>query len=143
MHVFNVVCLIIVISLVGVEFSVSAFVNPAAWRLEPQAQLQLLSRFALVLGKVMPIWYPLCNLLMGIETWLQWHTSGRGVLLAADAIWLLASVASILWLVPLNTRIAEGVADWQRLHRIWDRRDRVRIAALSIAAVLFTYALAR
>ncbi|MDQ2842683.1 MAG: DUF1772 domain-containing protein [Acidobacteriota bacterium] len=117
--------------------------NPAASRLEPEAQLKMLSRFALVLGKVMPVWYPVCTLLFGIETWLYWHTSGRGVLLTADAIWLLASVASILYLVPLNTRIAEGAADWQRIHRIWDRRHRVRIVALSIAAVLLTYVVVR
>jgi hypothetical protein len=59
MHLFNVATLFIVLTLVGVEFSVSAFVNPAASRLESEAQLRMLSRFALVLGKVMPVWYPL------------------------------------------------------------------------------------
>jgi uncharacterized membrane protein len=143
MHLFNVATLFIVLTLIGVEFSVSAFVNPAAWRLEPEAQLKMLSRFALVLGKVMPVWYPVCALLFCVETWLYWHTSGRAVLLTADAIWLLASVASILFLVPLNTRIAEGAADWQRIHRTWDRRQRVRIVALSTAAILLTWIVVR
>jgi hypothetical protein len=137
MHLFN------VISLITVEFSVSAFVNPAVSRLEPEAQLKMLSRFALVLGKVMPVWYPFCALLFAIQTWLNWHTSERGVLLTADAVWLLASVASILFLVPLNTRIAESAADWQRVHRIWDSRHRVRIVALFIAGVMLTYVLVR
>lgn len=136
MHVFNMATIFVVLSLVGVEFSVSAFVNPAAWRLDPEAQLKMLSRFALVLGKVMPVWYPVCTLLLGIQTWLYWHTPGRAILLTADAIWLLTAVASIFLLVPLNTRVAEGAAGWQRIHRIWDRRHRVRIAALAIAAVL-------
>jgi uncharacterized membrane protein len=92
-----------------------------------------------VFGKVMPVWYPVCTLLLGIQTWLYWHTSGRWVLLTADAIWLLASVASIIFLVPLNTRVAQGAADWQRVHRTWDKRHRVRTAALAIAAVLVTY----
>ena len=143
MHIFNVVTLFIVLSLVGVEFSVSAFVNPAAWRLDPEPQLKLLGRFASVLGKVMPVWYPVCTLLLGIQTWLRWHTSEFAILLTADAVWLLASVASIFLLVPLNSRVAEGVADWQRIHRIWDKRHRVRIAALAIAAVLLTYVVAR
>jgi hypothetical protein len=52
-------------------------------------------------------------------------------------------VASILFLVPLNTRVAEGDADWQRIHRIWDKRHRVRTAALAVAAVLFTYVVVR
>ena len=143
MHLFNVATLFIVISLAGVEFSVSAFVNPAAWRLEPEAQLKMLSRFALVLGKVMPVWYPVATVLFGIQTWLCWHTAGRAILLTADAIWVLTSVASIFVLVPLNSRVAEGVADWQRIHRIWDGRHRVRIAALAIAAILLAYVVAR
>ena len=143
MHVFNVATLFIVLSLVGVEFSVSAFVNPAAWRLDPEPQLKMLSRFASVLGRVMPVWYPVCTLLFSMQTWLHWHTPEVGILLTADAVWLLASVASIFFLVPLNNRVADGAADWQRIHRIWDRRHRVRIAALAIAAVLLTYVVTR
>ena len=143
MHWFNMATVFVVLTLVGVEFSVSAFVNPAAWRLEPEAQLKMLSRFALVLGKVMPVWYPISTVLLGILTWLYWHTPGRAILLTADAIWILTSVASIVLLVPLNSRVAEGAVDWQRIHRIWDRRHRVRIAALAIAAVLLTYVVVR
>ena len=143
MHLFNMVTLCVVLTLVGVEFSVSAFVNPATWRLEPESQLKMLRRFALVLGKVMPVWYPVSMLLFGIQTWLCWHTPGRAILLTADAIWVLTSVASIFVLVPLNSRLAEGADDWQRISRIWDRRHRVRIAALALAAVLLTYVVVR
>ena len=139
MHLFNVATLFVVLTLVGVEFSVSAFVNPAASRLEPESHLKMLSRSALVLGKVMPVWYSLATLFLGIQTWLCWHTPGRAILLAADAIWVLTSVASIFVLVPLAGRVAEGAADWQRIHRIWDRRHRVRIAAIATAAALLTY----
>ena len=143
MHLFNMATLFVVLTLVGVEFSVSAFVNPAASRLEPESQLKMLSRSALVLGKVMPVWYTVSTLFLGIQTWLCWHTPGRAILLAADAIWVLTSVASIFVLVPLAGRVAEGAADWQRIHRIWDRRHRVRIAALATAAVLLTYVVVR
>ena len=143
MHLLNVATVFLVLSLVSVEFSVAAFVDPAAWRLDPEPQLKLLSRLASVLGRVMPVWYPVSAFLLGVQTWLYWHTSGRGALLVADAIWLLASVGSILFLVPLNTRLAHGDADWQRIHRIWDKRHRVRTAALAIAAVLFTYVVVR
>ncbi len=141
MHLFNVAAIFVVVTLVGVEFSVSAFVHPAAQRLDPDAQRKVLSRLAFVLGKVMPVWYPVSGLLLGIETWLNWHTPGRDVLLAVTAIWLVVCVATIFLLVPLNTRVAEGAADWQQAHRVWDKRHRVRIAALAIAAVLFLYAL--
>jgi uncharacterized membrane protein len=143
MHLFNMATIFLVVALVGVEFSVSAFVNPAVWRLDPAPQLKILSRLALVLGKVMPVWYPVCTLLLCIQTWLHWRAPGLGILLATDAIWVLTSVASIFFLVPLNSRVAEGVADWQRLHRIWDKRHRVRIVALTIAAVLLTDVIAR
>jgi uncharacterized membrane protein len=141
MHLFNMVTLFVVLTLVGVEFSVSAFMNPAASRLEPESQLKMLSRSALVLGKVMPVWYTVSTLF--IQTWLCWHTPGRVILLIADAIWVLISVASIFVLVPLASRVAEGAADWQRIYRIWDRRHRVRIAALATAAVLLTYVVVR
>ena len=143
MHLFNMATLFVVLTLLGVEFSVSAFVNPAASQLEPESQLKMLSGSALVLGKVMPVWYSVCTLFLGIQTWLCWHTSGRAILLTADAIWVLTSLASIIFLVPLNTRIAEGAADWQRIHRIWDRRHRVRIAAVATAALLLTYVVVR
>jgi uncharacterized membrane protein len=143
MHLLNIATVVIVLSLVGVEFSVAAFIDPAAWRLDPEPQLKLLSRLASVLGKVMPVWYPVSALLLGIQTWLSWHSPGRGILLTSDAIWLLASVGSILFLVPLNTRVAEGDADWQRIHRVWDKRHRVRTAALAVAAVLVTYVVVR
>ena len=143
MHLFNMATAIIVLLLVGVEFSVAAFVDPAAWRLEPEPQLRLLSRLAAVLGKVMPVWYPVSGLLFVVQTWLDWQAPARGVLLIADALWLLASVGSIVFLVPLNTRIANGDADWRRIHRVWDRRHRVRTVALAIAAVLLTYVLVR
>ena len=64
MHLFNMATLFIIVTLVGVEFSVSAFVNPAAWRLDPESQLKMLGRFALVLGRVMPVWYPVCTVLL-------------------------------------------------------------------------------
>ena len=143
MRLFNVATLFVALTLVGVEFSVSAFMNPSAARLEPQAQGKVLSRLALVLGRVMPVWYPVSTLLLGIETWLGWNAPGRAILLTAGAIWLVTSLLSVFLLVPLNSRVAEGNADWQQIHRTWDRRHRVRVAALAIAAVLLTYVLVR
>ena len=133
----------IVLTLFGVEFSVSAFVNPAAWQLKAESQSKILGRLALVLGKVMPVWYPISALLTGVQTWLRWNTRGCAILLTADAIWVLISVASIFVLVPLANRLAKGTADWQRIDRIGERRHRVRIAALAIAALLLTYVLVR
>jgi hypothetical protein len=143
MHLLNVATLFVVLPLAGIEFSVSAFVNPVVWQLKPEPQLKTLSRFAVIGGKVMPVWYLISTLLVGIQTWLCWHTPARSILLTVDAILVLIAVASIFVLVPLNSRIAEGAADWQRIHRIWDRIHRARIAALGTAALLLTYAIVR
>lgn len=143
MHLFNAATLFVVLTLVGVEFSFSAFVNPAVWRLEPEAQLKTLSRLAVVGGKVMPVWYLVSTLLLGIQTWLCWYTPARSILLTVDAILILIAVASIFVLVPLNSRVAQGIADSQRIHRVWDRIHRARIAALATAAILVTYIVVR
>lgn len=143
MHLINIASIFVILLLIGVEFSVSAVVTPSARRLEREPQIKILSHVASVLGRVMPFWYSACLLLLGIETWLHWHTSDFGILLTASAIWVLASVASFIFLVPLNNRVAEGVADWQRIHRTWEKRNRVRIATLVIAAVLLTFVVVR
>jgi uncharacterized membrane protein len=141
MHLFHVAAVFLVLLVVGIELSVSAFVNPSAWRLDPDAQYRMLGHFAAVLGKVMPVCYPAALVLLGVETFFHWHMPGFPILLAASTIWFLASLASIFFLVPLNNRVIEGAAGWQEIHRTWDRRHRVRIAALAVAGVLLTYAL--
>ena len=139
MHLFDVFTVLVLLLLVGVEFSVSAFVNPSAWRLEPGPQFTMLSHFAAVLGKVMPVWYPAGLILLAVETWLHWHTAGSNLVLAALVLWFLASLGSILFLVPLNNRVIEGGPGWEVIHRTWDSRHRVRIVILAVAAILLTY----
>jgi hypothetical protein len=139
MHFFHVFTVMVLLGLVGVEFSVSAFVNPSAWRLDAGPQSTMLSHFAAVLGRVMPVWYPAALILLGAETWFFRHTPGFGLLLVADALWVGASLASILFLVPLNNRVIEGAKGWQEAHRTWDRRHRVRVVVLALAASLLTY----
>jgi hypothetical protein len=142
MYLFNMATLFIIVTLVGVEFSVSAFVNPAAWRLDPESQLKMLGRFALVLGRVMPVWYPVCTVLLGIQTWLHWYASGRKLLLAADAIWVAASIASIFLLVPLNSRVAEGALTGRGFTGS-GIRGIACASPLAIAAILLTGVLVR
>ena len=102
MHLFNMATVIIVLSLVGVEFSVAAFIDPAAWRLDPEPQLKLLSRLASVLGKVMPVWYPVSSLLLVFQTWLSWHSSGRGIPFV-----LFLSISMSITAFPVLARILE------------------------------------
>lgn len=143
MHLLNVAVALFVLLMVGSEFSVTAFTDPSAWRLEPVPQSVMLSHYAAILGKVMPFWYGIDLLLLGSETWLHRHTPGFALLLIATCIWFLATLGSILFLVPLNNRVIAGSAGWQTAHRAWDRRHRVRVVGLAIAALLFTYVIVR
>ena len=97
----------------------------------------------LLFTSVMPVWYPAATLLFVVQTWLGWLTPQRGILLTATVVWVLTSGASIIFLVPRNSRVAEGAADWQRISRTWDQRHRVRIVALATAAVLLTSVVVR
>lgn len=140
MHIVHVVAVVILLTMVGVEFSVFAFFNPAAWQLAPEPQSRLLSRLAVVLGRVMPVWYPAGMALLVLETWLHRHTGAFAMLLAASALWFVASLSSIFFLVPLNNRVASLAPDWESVHHTWDTRHRIRTAALALAAILFTSA---
>ena len=143
MHLLDIVAVFVLLVMLGVELSVSAFVNPIAWRLEAEPQAKMLSRFAVVLGRVMPGWYAACLALLAAETWLRRGTPQFELLLAAGAILLVTIVATLMFLVPLNNQVASRVAGWQGAHRTWDRRHRLRIVALAAASVLLLDALVR
>lgn len=138
MHLFHVVTVFTLLTMVGVEFSLSAFVNPNAWRLEPASQAVLLSPLARLLGRVMPPWYAAGLVLLLIEAWLHRHTAALGLVLTASALWLAAVLGSIFLLVPLNNRVIAAAPGWQASHHAWDRRHRVRILVLAVAAALLT-----
>lgn len=143
MHVLNITTVVCLLLMVGSELSVSAFVDPSAWRLEERPQAVLLSHYAAVLGKVMPFWYGLGLLLLATETWLNRRAPGFAMLLSASVLWFLATLGSILFLVPLNNRVIAASPGWQQAHRQWDSRHRVRIVLLFVAALLFTMVIVR
>ena len=121
--------------LTGVEFAVSAFVNPVLWKLEPAAQAAAIRSFARLLGGVMPFWYGGCLLLLGIEAALRFRQPGFYLLIGAVAVWIAVIVLTLLFLVPINNRLAKmGTQDLSdaaaREHRQWDGRHRLRVAAL-------------
>lgn len=100
MHLFHVAALFIVLSMVGVEFPVSAFVNPIAWRLDPDAQSRMLQPFAAVLGKIMPVWYAAGLVMLASETWLGRHTPEFTILLVASVLWFSQSLSRCSFWCP-------------------------------------------
>jgi uncharacterized membrane protein len=132
--------------MIGVEFAVSAFVNPVLWKLDSGAQLHAIRLFAAKLGFVMPFWYALGLLLMLVETFFRWHQPHALLLAIGSAIWALVIILTLLFLVPINNRLARmensSVFDSVRSdHRKWDTLHRFRILALITAMVLAVIAI--
>jgi uncharacterized membrane protein len=137
----NIVTIVCIGLMIGVEFSVSAFINPVLWKLERSAQMQAISLFAKLLGFVMPFWYALGLVLLVAETFFHWHQPHAFLLDIAVGIWVLVILLTLLFLVPINNQIARidpsSAADWAlRDHRKWDAMHRLRVLALITSMVL-------
>jgi uncharacterized membrane protein len=145
MMVLDIVTTVCVGMLIGTEFAVSAFINPILSRLDDGARAQAVGMFARKLGFVMPFWYAGSLLLLVAATVAHWHDAEEALLIAACAIWVAVIVATLLVLVPINNRMMQldaraFPAEAQREHLKWDRLHRVRVGALTAAAVCFLLA---
>ena len=127
--------------LIGTEFAVSAFINPVLWKLEAGAQARAISLFARKLGTAMPVWYAISLLLLLIETFVRRHAPGWPLLINASAIWAAVVVLTLLFLVPINNRMASQVDslsdEARRSHKKWDSLHRLRIVALAVSMICF------
>lgn len=146
MHLLDTLTITLAGLMVGNELAVSAFVNPAIWRLESGPQAQGVSVLARNLGRAMPVWYGLCLALLVLESFLYRHQDAFAPLLAATLIWAGVIVFTISMLVPINNRLASmntaaPTAGWQNDHKRWDFLHRIRILLLTIALLALTYGL--
>ena len=146
MHLLDTITIAFAALMTGNEFALSAFVNPAVWRLESGPQAQGLSLLARSLGRIMPLWYGLCLALLALESFLHRHQAALVPLLTATLIWVGVILFSIALLVPINDRIASlntaaPAPGWKQDHKKWDSLHRVRILLLGIALFALTYAL--
>jgi uncharacterized membrane protein len=126
--------------MVGCELAIAAFIHPTLDKLPDDAHLPAASAIARVLGTVMPFWYNLTFFLTLAEVVIRWRQSGSLPIWVATsaALWLLASIYSLIALVPVNNRIKswETVTpppDWKTYRRRWDMHHRWRTALLTIA----------
>ena len=146
MHLLNLVAILTLGTMIGVEFAVSAFINPTLGKLGDAAETEATSLFAQLLGRVMPFWYAFCLLLLLAESLLHRQTPGFTLLMAASAIWVAVIAATLLWLVPINNRIARMPSggyssELRSLHRRWDWLHRGRVLLLAVALVCLLLAL--
>lgn len=135
MNLLNAATILCIGLLIGVELAVSAIVNPIVWKLDLAAQATAVRLFARRLGAAMPVWYIASLLLLLSETIIHRHESIVVLLGIATAIWGTVIALTLLFLVPINNRLARMDADGlkesaQREHRRWDSRHRVRVFVL-------------
>ncbi len=138
--ILNVVTTVCIGLMIGVEFAVSAFVNPILERLDNSARADATRMFARKLGTVMPFWYGLSFLLLIAETIIARERSGMVFLAAASVIWAVVIALTLMFLVPINNRIAKmdvGVFTdtLRREHAKWDSLHRWRVLALGVAMI--------
>ena|SRR6185437_7048906 len=148
MHILDIVTIVCIGLLIGNEAAVSLFINPALWKLDEQSQASTISLFARSLGKAMPFWYVLSFLLLLVEVWLYRHQPAFTPLLVAAALWIAVILFTILFLLPINNRVAAWQPDalpagWHRAHKKWDTLHRWRVLVLTIAFVCLTWGILR
>jgi uncharacterized membrane protein len=146
MNALDVIAILSMGLMTGVELSVAAFMNPALRRLDAAPQGKALGLLAISLGRVMPVWYSVSLLLMIASGYTHRHYESVTLIYAAAGILVLCVVASIALLVPINKRIAQlatggDVPDWQRQHAKWDTLHRARLIALIVAFACLVAAL--
>jgi uncharacterized membrane protein len=142
MDVFAIVCIGL---MVGTEFAVSAFINPILRKLGTREQVRAIALFAEKLGFVMPFWYGAGFLLLIAELFLHRGDGGGALLIASSTIWAAVIVLTLLFLVPINNRMArldpETASEAElKDHKRWDGMHRWRVAALTAAMVCFLLA---
>lgn len=130
--------------MIGAELAVWVFIDPILWKLEEPARSRAVGYFAGRLGKAMPFWYSLNLLLLLAEAFLLRGGAGARLVGAAAAIWAAVIVLTLMFLVPINNRLARGTISNSDVahheHRRWDAMHRARVVALAVAMVLLLLA---
>ena len=134
--------------LIGTEFAVAAFINPILRKLGAREELRAIRLFAAKLGAAMPFWYGVSLLLLVAEAVMRHGENGYLLLIAACSIWAAVIVLTLVFLVPINNRLARVDPDAVvepalKEHGRWDAMHRWRVATLTAAMVCFLVAVLR
>ena len=142
MEALHVVANVVAGWMVGCELAIAAFIHPTLNKLPDHAHQPAASAIARVLGTVMPIWYNLTFVLTLAVAIIQWRLSGHlpAFIATSAALWMLASIYSLIALVPVNNRIkswgnSTPPPDWKTDRRTWDTHHRRRVVLLTMAFV--------
>ncbi|MFJ9691882.1 anthrone oxygenase family protein [Kitasatospora sp. NPDC101183] len=132
--------------MVGVEFAVAFVINPILNALPDDSYQLGRAHGGRMLGAVMPFWYIGSVVLSAIWAATGWHHHGTGLVVTGAALLLVSVVMSVLLLVPINNRSKTWTpenrpADWREQSARWDRYHYARVAVLIAAFTLLVTAL--
>ncbi len=127
--------------MIGAELTVWAFIDPILWKLEEHARSLAVRLFAQKLGATMPFWYAGNFVLLVVQAVVLRREPAVWPLAAAAAIWAAVIVLTLIFLVPINNRLARPAPNLSvdmahREHMRWDARHRARVIALGAAFIL-------
>jgi uncharacterized membrane protein len=143
----EVLTIVVVGLMVGVEFSVSFVINPILNGLPDDSTQLGRAHGGRMLGAVMPFWYIGSLVLSAVWAITGWHRPGTGLVVVAAALLIVSVIMSLLLLVPINNRsktwtVENRPEDWKEQMNRWDRFHYVRIAVIVAAFALLAAALA-
>jgi uncharacterized membrane protein len=146
-NALEVVTVVVVGLMVGVEFSVAFVINPILDALPADSSQLGRAHGGRMLGALMPFWYVGSLVLAAVWVVAGWPLPGTGLVLVAAALLIVSVVMSVLLLVPINNRSKTWTAenrpeDWKEQMNRWDRFHYVRVAVIVAAFALLAAALA-
>jgi uncharacterized membrane protein len=141
----EVLTVVVVGLMVGVEFSVAFVVNPILDALPGDSGQLGRAHGGRMLGAVMPFWYVGSLVLSALWAVAGWPDPGTGLVLTAAALLVLSVALSLLLLVPINSRSKTWTpenrpADWKEQSKRWDRFHYVRVGVIIAAFALLAAA---
>lgn len=142
----EVITIVVVGVMVGVECAVAFVVNPILDALPDDSGQLGRAHGARMLGTLMPVWYITSLTLVTIWAAIRWQQPGTTLAVTAGVLLLISVIMSVLLLVPINNRSRKWTpenrpADWRQQARQWDRLHYARVAVIIAAFAVLTTAL--
>ena len=147
LNALEVLTVVVVGVMVGVEFSVAFVINRILDGLPEDSGQLGRAHGGRMLGALMPFWYIGSLILSAVWAIAAWHRPGTGLVVVGAALLIVSVLMSVLLLVPINNRGKTWTpenrpADWKEQMNRWDRFHYVRVADLIAAFALLVAALA-
>ncbi|WP_433796691.1 anthrone oxygenase family protein [Actinoplanes sp. CA-252034] len=142
----QVITIVVVGVMVGVEFAVAFVINRILDALPGDSGQLGRAHGGRMLGAVMPVWYVGSLVLVTIWAVAGWQQPGTGLVVTAGGLLIVSVIMSVLLLVPINNQAKTWTpenrpADWKRQANRWDRYHYVRVAVIIAAFALLAAAL--